>query len=259
MQSSYSVIKKDCALDGDKRKISTNYVIPKKQEIDELEEEKKEEQYYSKEEVENLYKQYEEIGKRIIKDANNEKEAILLRATMQAQTLEKEAYEKGYDEGIKNGYDDGYKKAFDENIDLAKEKAEEIIKRAEEILDSANENYVRYLEKKKIEVINLSLEIARTILKKEIEYKGSMNLLVEQAIELSKGEQNIIIKCNSIHVDDLKAEIEKWKISYSIKEEIFILTDDFMEPGNAILEKPSGKVIVGIDIGMESIRKEIFG
>lgn len=258
MQSSYSVIKKDCALDGDKRKISTHYVVPKKEELDELEE-KQEEQYYSKEEVENLYKQYEEIGKRIIKDANSEKQGIILRATMQAQALEKEAYEKGYDEGIKNGYDDGYKKAFDENIDLAQEKAEKIIKKAEKILDSANENYARYLEKKKIEVINLSLEIARTILKKEIEYEGSMNLLVEQAIELSKGEKNIIIKCNSIHVDDLKAEIEKWKISYSIKEEIFVLADDFMEPGNAVLEKSSGKVIVGIDIGMDSIRKEIFG
>ncbi|MBW6408561.1 FliH/SctL family protein [Clostridium weizhouense] len=259
MQSSYSLIKKDCALDGDKKKISTHYVISKKEGLSELEEKQEEKKYYSKEEVENLYKQYEEIGKRIIKDANNEKQGILLRATMQAQALEKEAYEKGYDEGIKNGYDDGYKKAFDENIDLAKEKAEEIINKAEKILDSANENYARYLEKKKIEVINLSLEIARTILKKEIEYEGSMNFLVEQAIELSKGEKNIIIKCNSIHADDLKAELEKWKISYSIKDEIFVLTDDFMEPGNAVLEKSSGKVIVGIDIGMESIRKEILG
>ncbi|MBN1067067.1 flagellar biosynthesis protein [Clostridium botulinum] len=257
MQSSYSIIKKNCALDAEKKKISTEYVS-KKIEFDENLEEVQEE-VYSKEEVDALIAKYEEIGKRIIQDANNEKQGIILRGTMQAQNLEKEAYEKGYEEGLQNGYDDGYKKAYDENIDLAKAKSQEIIDKAEDVLKSANENYAKYLEDKKSDIVKLSLEIAKNILRKELGHEDSMNLLVEEAIQLSKDEENLIIKCNSIHAEELKSQVNRWKISYSIKDEIFILNDDFIEPGNAIIEKPNGKVIVGFDIGMEAIKKEILG
>ncbi|MBN1051176.1 flagellar biosynthesis protein [Clostridium botulinum] len=257
MQSSYSIIKKNCALDAEKKKISTEYVS-KKIELDENLEEVQEE-VYSKEEVDALIAKYEEIGKRIIQDANNEKQGIILRGTMQAQNLEKEAYEKGYEEGLQNGYDDGYKKAYDENIDLAKAKSQEIIDKAEDVLRSANENYAKYLEDKKSDILKLSLEIAKNILRRELGHEDSMNLLVEEAIQLSKDEENLIIKCNSFHAEELKSQVNRWKISYSIKDEIFILNDDFIEPGNAIIEKPNGKVIVGFDIGMEAIKKEILG
>ena len=36
---------------------------------------------------------------------------------MEASNAEKDAYQKGYDQGIKNGYDDGYRKAYDETIE----------------------------------------------------------------------------------------------------------------------------------------------
>ncbi|SFC61132.1 FliH/SctL family protein [Clostridium uliginosum] len=259
MQSSYSVIKKKCTLDGEKKKIATEYCMVNK--VEKIDEEiiEETEENLSKDDLEKLLKRYEEIGQKIIRDGNNEKQAIILKATMQAQNLEKEGYQKGYDQGIKNGYDDGYKKAFDENIELGKAKAQEIINTAEELLSSANENYAKYLEDKKSEVINLSLEIAKSILKKELNHEDSMNLIIEQAIELSKGEENIILRCNSMHVEELKTQVQRWKIAYSIKDQIFILNDDFMEPGNAVLEKPSGKVMVGIDIGMEQIKKELLG
>jgi len=86
-----------------------------------------------------------------------------------------------------------------------------------------------------------------------------MNSIIEEAFKISKGEDNVILKANSIHIEELKAEVERWKISYGIKNEIFIIADDFMDPGNAILEKPSGIVKVGVDIGMEQIRKAILG
>ncbi|SJT62265.1 flagellar assembly protein H [Clostridioides difficile] len=119
------------------------------------------------------------------------------------------------------------------------------------MLRSANENYAKYLEDKKSDILKLSLEIAKNILRKELVHEDSMNLLVEEAIQLSKDEENLIIKCNSIHAEELKSQVNRW--------EIFILNDDFIEPGNAIIEKPNGKVIVGFDIGMEAIKKEILG
>ena len=59
-------------------------------------------------------------------------------------------------------------------------------------------------------------------------------------------------------MEELKKQVDRWKIVYGVKNEIFILSDNEIEPGNAILEKTSGIVKVGIDAGMDQIKKAIF-
>ncbi len=263
MQSSYNLIKSGFAKEGESKVISTKYHI-KQTETEEIEEEVEN----SEEEVavvtepkvdpEEVLRRYEDIGQRIIQDAKREKQVITLRAQMDANIAEKKAYEKGYEQGVQNGYDDGYKKAYDETIDVAKAEAAEIVSKAELLLKSAHENYCQYLEVKKVEVIKLALQIAENIAKKALSNEESMNSIIEEAFKISKGEDNVILKANSIHIDELKSEVERWKIAYGIKNEIFVIIDDAMEPGNAILEKPSGIVKVGVDIGMEQIRKALF-
>ena len=264
MQSSYSLIKKGFSKDGESRVISTIFEV-KKTEAEQIEEEvenleeKVADVKVPEVDPEELLKRYEDIGHRIIQDAKKEKQVITLRAQMDANIAEKNAYEKGYEQGVQNGYDDGYKKAYDETIDAAKAEAAEIVNKAELLLKSAHENYCEYLETKKLEVVKLALEIAENIPKKSLSKDDSIKLTIEEAFKISKGEDNIILKANSIHVNELKSEVERWKISYGIKNDIFVITDDSMEPGNAILEKPSGIVKVGVDIGMEQIRKALFG
>ncbi|EHJ01482.1 flagellar biosynthesis/type III secretory pathway -like protein [Clostridium sp. DL-VIII] len=260
MQSSYSLIKKGFAKEGNSKVISTEYVSKKTvlEGFEELKEEESEEKV-PQIDPEELLKKYEDIGQRIIEDAKREKQAITLRAQMEANAAEKRAYEKGYEQGLKNGYDDGYKKAYDETIDSAKAEAAEIVNKAEILLKSAHENYENYLEVKKVEVVKLALEIAESIVQKELSRDDAMNAIIEEAFKISKGEDNVILKVNSVHVEELKAEVERWKVSYGIKNEIFVITDESIEPGNAVLEKPSGMVKVGIEIGMEQIRKAILG
>jgi len=259
MQSSYNLIKKGIAKQGDSKVISTEYNI-KKPVFEVIETEKEEEDVKVPQiDPEELIKRYEDIGQRIIQDAKKEKQVIVLRAQMDANVAEKNAYEKGYAQGLENGYDDGYKKAYDETIEAAKAEAAEIINKAEQLLKSAHENYEEYLENKKLEVLKLALEIAESIAQKALSKEDSLNSIVEEAFKISKGEENVILKVNSIHVESIKAQVEKWKIAYGIKNEIFVLVDDFMEPGNAILEKSSGVVKVGIEVGMEQIRKAILG
>lgn len=260
MQSSYNLIKKASAKQGESKIISTKYNI-KMPVFEEIEVVREEEVVVKEPEVdpEELLKRYEDIGQRIIQDAKQEKQMIALRAQMDANVAEKKAYEKGYAQGLENGYDDGYKKAYDETIETAKAEAAEIINKAEQLLKSAHENYEEYLEDKKMEVLKLALEIAESIAQTALSKEDSLNSIVEEAFKISKGEENVILKVNSIHVEAIKAQVEKWKIAYGIKNEIFVLTDDFMEPGNAILEKSSGVVKVGVEVGMEQIRKAILG
>lgn len=178
---------------------------------------------------------------------------------MEASNAEKNAYEKGYEQGMKNGYDDGYKKAYDETIENAQKQASDIIENAEKLLKSAQSDYAQYLDIKKNEVIKLALNIAESITRRFLDKNDSMNDLIEEAFKISKGEESIILRSNSLHVDELKKNCERWKLSYAIKNEIFVISDDSMEPGNAILEKPSGIVKVGVDVGMEQVKKAILG
>lgn len=260
MQSSYSVIKSNFTKESEKKIISTEYVaknyIP---EIIEPEEEIEVIQEEPKIDPEEVLREYENIGKKLIEDAQREKEKIVLESQLNADKAEKEAYEKGYNQGTQNGYDDGYKKAYEETIEKAKLEAEEIRNNAEKLLKSAKENYSEYLESKKTDVIKLALEIASNITRQKLSKEDSMNVLIEEAFKLSKGEESIIIKANSFHCEELQNNISKWKVQYSVKNDIFVLADDSMEKGNAILEKPSGIVKVGFDIGMEQIRKTLLG
>lgn len=259
MQSSYNIIKSSFTKDSEKKIISTEYVvknyIPEKIEPEEIEVVEEE----PKIDPEEVLKKYEDIGKRIIQDAQREKEGIVLKAQLNADKAEKEAYEKGYNQGIQNGYDDGYKKAYEETVEKAKSESEEIINNAEKLLKSAREDYSEYLESKKTDVIKLALGIAGNITRQKLSKEDSMNGLIEEAFKISKGEESIIIKANSFHCEALKNNISKWKVQYSVKNDIFVMADDSMEKGNAIFEKPSGIVKVGIDIGMEQIRKTLLG
>ena len=155
MQSSYSVIKRDFAKSGDKKLIETEYVL--KRPVVELEINAEDETPQLPQiDPEEILKKYEDIGKRILEDAKREKQAITLKAQMEAELAEKKAYEKGYEQGLKNGHEDGYKEAYEKTIDSAKNEAKEIVNKAENLLRSANENYDMYLENKKIDVIKLS-------------------------------------------------------------------------------------------------------
>lgn len=262
MQSSYSLIKNGFATNGERKIITTHYVGKRSvvEEENDIEDEIVEEvPQIPKIDPEELLKRYEEIGKRIISDAENEKKALILRTEMEASVAEKKAYEKGYEQGMQNGYDDGYKKAYDETIENAKSEAANIVDEAEKLLNSAQKDYAEYLESKKSEIVNLALNIAESITKKVLSQDDSLNVLIDEAFKISKGEESIIIRANSLHVDKIKENSERWRISYAIKNDVFVVTDDSLDPGNAVIEKPSGIVKVGVDTGMEQIKKAIFG
>lgn len=258
MHSSYNLIKENAVLSKDTKVIKTEFKMDIQ--AHELQDNNDQEtpQGITYEEAQTFIKNYEKIGKNIIEDAKLQKNKIIIEATEKSAIIEREAYEKGYAQGMENGQEDGKKQAFDIVIPEATKKAEEMIARAESTLKSALADYAAYMESKKSEIIELSITIAQQILKREILNKSGLNSLVDEAIKLSKNSENIVVKCNSKHISDLQKEIPVWKSVNNIKGEIFILADDNMECGNAVIEKETGKIEVGIDIGLEKIKQAIL-
>ena len=259
MHSYYSVIKKNDLKDGKEKVIKTDYMPPQKPSLEENEN-------IETPNREDILQSFNSIGENIIKNARREREVILSKVIEEAKIIEKEAYEKGYTQGDKNGYEDGYKlghekgykEAYEDNIEKAKKEAEKIINEASEILLKVKTVYTEYLEEKKKDIVGLSINIAETILKKELTKENGIDELVQEYIEASKDSKVFLIKCNKKHIESIKSHIEAWKSYYGI-EEIHLIADENIPEGNAEIHKDNGKSIVGIDIGMEKVRDALIG
>lgn len=249
MQLSYNLIKNTSALKSSEKKIETNYISK----IEDKDIEK--ENLFVEQEIR---KSYDILGSNIIKKAKSEAEEIIMKARVISSEIEKKAYEEGYSQGKYNGFEDGYNEGLEK---IKKDTEEEIrlkIEKAEGILQKANKEYKEYLISEEKEIINLAFKMATIITKKELQLDNGILSLIEDVLEEAKGEENIIIRCNSIHVKAIEEKVKYYKKAYAIKGEIFILEDTLMEPGNAIIEKSTGKAIVGLDIALEKLKDALF-
>lgn len=252
MQSSFNLIKgTKASVNGDKS-INTHYIEVKGKDEDNTLEQSSEA---------GLLKSYELLGSNIIKKARNDAEGIIVESTKKAREIEKEAYEKGYLQGQANGYEDGSKEGYSKAIEDGNKEISQIIDKAYSILANAEREYEEYKLAKEKEIINLALEMAKIISSKEFEKSDSLLQLIEPVIEEAKGEDSIVIRCNSKYINSIKDKVDFWKNTYGIKGEVFILEDPIMELGKGIIEKSTGKIIVGMDITfekLEAVLKEHF-
>ena len=256
MRLSYNLIKENRVLDKESKVINTEIILPKEAEVSN----KNENENY--EMLINDAKKYSEDCRKeaneILEKAKEEKEKLLSETEEKCKELEREAYDKGYEQGLNNGHEDGKKEAYDSCVPEATKYANEIKEKADKMLKNATSDYEKYLDEKKQEILELSVNIASQILKREVNKDSAINSLVDEAVKLSKGAENMVIKCNEAHVEELKKHIERWKTIDNIKGDIFVPPDEDMEKGNAKIEKSTGVIEVGIDIGLEKIKDAIL-
>ncbi|MBU3135978.1 flagellar biosynthesis/type III secretory pathway-like protein [Clostridium gasigenes] len=253
MQSSYNLIKSAVATIGNNQIIATKY-------INKTSREEKEDQEDQEEviDVDSIMQSYENIGVGIVKNAKKEAEVIVLKSLEEAAIAERVAYDSGYANGTGNGYEDGYKKGYEKSLMDTEDKVKKDIEKAESILALAACDYENYMSEKRNEILNLALEMAKVIASKELKLSEGILHLIDPILEKSKGEENIVIKCNPVHSESIREKLSYWQKAYAIKGEIFILEDTLMEPGNAEVQKKTGKTIVGMDIALQKLEELIL-
>ncbi|MEN2258023.1 FliH/SctL family protein [Paraclostridium benzoelyticum] len=160
--------------------------------------------------------------------------------------------------GLRNGYEDGYKESYEDNIEKAKRESEEIINKASNILLQSNEQFTDFLKDSKKDIISLSISIAEKVLKEKFKDIDSMNNILEATIKEYEIKENFVIRTNAIHIEKINEQLNELKSQQLIKGESFILADDFIEPGNAIIETNKGRLIVGVDCVLEKVKEELL-
>lgn len=250
MQLSYNLIKNNEASIGANKTIETEYNKYKYEENNDSPK--------VQVDLDEIQRKYEGLASGVLRKANNEKENIISQAIITAKEIEKRAYEKGHEQGLKNGYEDGVNKGYVEAKTQYDIEGKALISQGERILHRAQSDYDTYMEKKKQEIINLAIEMAKIITQRELIELNGVSHLIEKVLEGSRGEENLIIRCHPDQSDSLREKIDYWKIAYAIKEEIFVLEDTFLETGNAVVEKSTGKTQVGLEIGFKKLEEALF-
>lgn len=211
-----------------------------------------------KEEIEEQLHKAKDTCENMISNAQVESERIVQEAQNECEEIKKKAYEEGHNIGLRNGYEDGYKESYEDNIEKAKQESEEIINKANNILLQANEQFTDFLKDSKKDIISLSVSISEKVLKEKFKDEESMNNILEATIKEYEIKENFVIRTNAIYIEKVNEQLNELKNQQLIKGESFILADDFIEPGNAIIETNKGRLIVGVDCVLEKVKEELL-
>ncbi|MCU9811804.1 hypothetical protein LEQ08_08660 [Paraclostridium sp. AKS81] len=133
-----------------------------------------------------------------------------------------------------------------------------MINKANNILLQANEQFTDFLKCSKKDIISLSVFIAEKVLKEKFKDEESMNNILEATIKEYEIKENFVIRTNAIYIEKVNEQLNELKNQQLIKGESFILADDFIEPGNAIIETNKGRLIVGVDCVLEKVKEELL-
>jgi len=211
-----------------------------------------------KEEVELKLKEAKEQREQIIKNAQSEAEIIIEQCKEEVSNIEKKAYEEGHKQGLKNGYEDGYKEVYEEYVEKAKEEANKIIDNANNILIQSNQEISNYMKENRNKILNMSISIAEQVLREKFEDVSAMDKLIGNVIEEYELKENFVIKVNPTYKESLDKQVLELKESYKLNGDVFVLGDESIQVGNAIVDNVNGSLIVGIDGVIEKIKEELL-
>lgn len=254
MLSSCNVVKKTNVIKKDKKDIVTKYEIP----VEKVKDDKKE--------VESLNineEKYDEIANTMFENYKKRGEDIINEAYKKAILIEEEAYkkayEKGFDEGQEKGYTEAYKNGYTENVEKAKAEGEIIIARASDaskyMISSSENQCMEYIEGKKSELKKLIENIVKSIFKREIKNEEALNEMIIEAVNNAKKSKSITIKCKDLYKDEIKKSTDLWKSQNVFNGDIFIIPDNSLKEGMALLEKDNGIIEIDIDKSLEKIKE----
>ncbi len=144
-------------------------------------------------------------------------------------------------------------------LDRAMEEAETVRAEADSILTTAKDEYNEYLIEKEKHIKDLIVNIAESILKKEVKEEDALNEMIFNTLKAERNIKLYIIKINNSHFDMIKSQVENLKSKLAFQGDIFVIEDNFLDDGTAVIEKETGKSIVSIEYGIEKIIEVFTG
>jgi len=175
-------------------------------------------------------------GYRRIDDRN-----LVSRAQEESENIKKSAFEEGYRAGLEKSSED---------INAFKDELSKFM--------SAKKDVFEYIAP---DILEISVDIAKKIVKKELELDPQvlLNTIVDVLRSVSKSEPKITIRVKPQAVQFIKDTIPNITYQYGIDSKINIIADPSVEEGGCVFQTNNGIVDASIDTQVEIIKKALEG
>ena len=175
-------------------------------------------------------------GYRRIDDRN-----LISRAQEEADQIKESAAKEGYKAGLEEARND--------ILDLRESIANFI---------SAKNEVFEYIAP---DILEISVEIARKIIKKELEQdpQAIITMILEVMENLSKDETKITIRVNPMQADLVREELPKALSAKGTEARITVTADDSVETGGCVFLTSNGIIDAGLDTQLEILKEALKG
>ena len=164
---------------------------------------------------------------------------IVSRAQTAAIAIKEAAKQEGYKEGIENAHKD---------IDELKQKFSEFFKYKDEIFDKVSGC-----------ILDISVEIAKKIIKKEVEQDSEPTLaIIREAVEeVNKTENKITLKVMPKDVEIVKDKVPEIFSDKYFEAAVSVIADNNIKEGGVIIETSNGIIDASISTQLSIIEKAL--
>ncbi len=175
-------------------------------------------------------------GYRRIDDRN-----LISRAQEEADQIKESAAKEGYRAGLEEARND--------ILDL-RDSIQDFI--------SAKKEVFEYIAP---DILEISVDIARKIIKKELEQdpQAIINMILEVMESFTKDETKITIKVNPMQADLVREELPKALSAKGTEARITITADDSVETGGCVFLTSNGIIDAGLDTQLEILKEALKG
>lgn len=197
------------------------------------------------------------LRERTILESKQQAEIIVGQAQQEAENLIKRAQDQ-QQEIIEQSRQLGWQEGREEGLKQIHSEVAGYLQEAETVLAKAEEERQKIIQGTEEEIVLLALDIAKKIIKKEIELGSSViREITQQAIKKATHREKVIIRVNAVDLEYVEKErgILREKSGSS---DLIILPDPTVEPGGCVLETDLGTVDARIDTQLTQIREALL-
>jgi len=193
-----------------------------------------------------------------LKDLHNKKQAMIEK-TEKEITKQRNAWEEErqsyVDAANKEGYETGF--TTGEADSLAKYK--QLIDQANDIIRSANEDYMKTIKQSDQTIIELAIYVAEKIIHQQLTINHQIiTQIVQDAIEDLADQQEIKVFVSSKDYEHLLRQKKDLENIVDPSSKLFIMIDEQLDQGMCLIEYPTGKTDASITTQLELIENELL-
>lgn len=192
-------------------------------------------------------KQSELEVEKLLSQARSDAEQLVDDANRRVEQIEKDAYEKGYDQGKLDGFAEGNKEA------------ERLVDRLHHILNSAIEKRNDIIEEAESQLIDLVLLISRKVVK--VISDNQKNVVINnvvQALRKLKSRGNVAIHVNLSDLELTTDNISNFLTMVENVQSITVLEDTSVDKGGCIIETDFGQIDARVSSQLKEIEDTIL-